>query len=115
MGNSVYIVNKGINKSIEFKGLRAQYIWFLGAGILGLMVVFAAMYISGVNTFVCLPVILASGTAMVMKVYALSRKYGEFGMMKAAACRRVPKKVVCRSRRVFIDQKKRNGNGKGNS
>ncbi|MEO7488719.1 MAG: DUF4133 domain-containing protein [Ferruginibacter sp.] len=26
MSNSVYQINKGINKSIEFKGLKAQYI-----------------------------------------------------------------------------------------
>ncbi len=25
MGNSIYHINKGINKSIEFRGLRAQY------------------------------------------------------------------------------------------
>ena len=30
MGNSVYQINKGINKAIEFKGLKAQYIWVPG-------------------------------------------------------------------------------------
>jgi hypothetical protein len=32
--NSVYKINKGINKPIEFKGLKAQYIGYLGIGIL---------------------------------------------------------------------------------
>ena len=32
MSNSVYKVNKGINKPIEFRGLKAQYIWWLGGG-----------------------------------------------------------------------------------
>lgn len=33
MSNSVYQINKGINKPIEFKGLKAQYIWYLGGGL----------------------------------------------------------------------------------
>ncbi|HMT97439.1 MAG TPA: DUF4133 domain-containing protein, partial [Ferruginibacter sp.] len=33
MSNSVYQINKGINRSIEFKGLKAQYIWYLGGGL----------------------------------------------------------------------------------
>ena len=102
MGNSVYVVNKGINKNVEFKGLRAQYIWYLGAGILALMVVFAGMYIAGVNTYVCLLVILTCGTGLVLKVYALSHKYGEHGMMKAAARRILPSVVRCRSRATFM-------------
>ena len=30
MANSVYVINKGINAPITFKGLKAQYIWWLG-------------------------------------------------------------------------------------
>ena len=44
MGNSVYSVNKGINKSIEFKGLKAQYIWYLGGGVVALLILFAILY-----------------------------------------------------------------------
>ena len=49
MANSIYKINKGINKPIEFKGLKAQYIWFLAGGILLLMFLFAVLYISGVK------------------------------------------------------------------
>ena len=45
MANSVYRINKGINRSIEFKGLKAQYIWYLGGGVVALLIVFAAMYL----------------------------------------------------------------------
>ena len=38
MANSVYQINKGINRSIEFKGLRAQYIWYLGGGVVALLI-----------------------------------------------------------------------------
>lgn len=51
MANSVYQINKGINQSIEFKGLKAQYIWYLGGGVVALLIVFAVMYIIGFPTY----------------------------------------------------------------
>jgi hypothetical protein len=52
MSNSVYQINKGINKSIEFRGLKAKHIWYLGEGVLALLILFAILYISGINTFI---------------------------------------------------------------
>lgn len=101
MSNSVYQINKGINKSIEFKGFKAQYIWYLGGGLLVLLVLFAILYICSVNTFVCLGLILALGAGLFTYVYKLSQVYGEYGMMKKIAARGVPKLVTCRSRKIF--------------
>lgn len=107
MANSVYQINKGINKSIEFKGLKAQYIWYFGGGVMGLLILFALMYMMGVNTFVAVIVIALAGGAMVMKVYGLSNKYGEHGLTKAMARRSVPKVVKLRSRKIFTSLKKK--------
>ena len=103
MENSVYIINKGINRSIEFKGLKSQYIWYLGAGVMGLLIVFAILYLIGINTYVTMFIVLALGAVMVMKIYAMSNKYGEFGLMKELAKRGIPKLVRCNSRKVFRD------------
>lgn len=101
MANSVYQINKGINKSIEFKGLKAQYIWYLGGGVISLLILFSAMYIIGINSFICIGIILLAGTGLVYKVYGMSNKYGEHGMMKALAKRSVPRTIKCNSRKVF--------------
>lgn len=101
MANSVYQVNKGINKSIEFKGLRAQYIWYLAIGILIMLILFGAMYAIGIPAFICVGLALIGGTVLVMKVYAMSAKYGEHGLTKELAKRSIPKVVRCNSRRVF--------------
>ena len=105
MATSVYNINKGINKPIEFKGLKAQYIWYLGGGILALLIIFAVLYICGVHTFICLGIILVAGTALFMHIYKMSDKYGEHGMMKAVAKRSIPKVVKSYSRKVFINLK----------
>ena len=93
MSNSVYQINKGINKSIEFKGLKAQYIWYLGGGLVGLLIIFTVMYIIGVNIFLCLALIVSAGTVLFMYVYKMSRTYGEHGLMKKIARKAVPKVI----------------------
>lgn len=102
MANSVYHINKGINKSIEFKGLKAQYIWYLGGGVVVLLVLFSLMFIAGVNSYLSVVIILIAGIVLVMKVYALSNKYGEHGMMKAIARKQLPKVIKSRSRKAFM-------------
>lgn len=107
MANSVYQINKGINASIEFKGLKAQYIWYLGGGIVGLLILFAVMYLIGLPSYLCVGIILLAGTLLVIKIYGMSHKYGEHGLMKALAAKQVPKVIKSRSRKLFINPKQK--------
>lgn len=102
MANSVYKINKGINNPIEFKGLKAQYIWWLGGGILVLMIAFAVLYIIGVNSYLCVGLVLTGGAILFMQVYKVSNKYGEFGLMKKIAKGSVPEAVKSYSRKIFM-------------
>jgi hypothetical protein len=103
--NSIYKINKGINKPIEFKGLKAQYIGYLGVGVLLLLILFAVLYIAGVNMFVCLAVILVSGTLLFIGIYHLSDTYGQHGLIKKLATRSIPEFLSARSRRLFYQLK----------
>lgn len=100
--NSVYQINKGINQSIEFKGLKAQYIWYLGGGVVSLMILFAILYIIGVPSLICVGIIGTAGGFLVFKIYRMSNQYGEYGMMKAFAKKQIPKFINVKSREVFI-------------
>ena len=102
MANSVYTINKGINKSIEFKGLKAQYIWHFGGGVVGLLILYAVLYFIGLNTFVSLGIILSLGTLLVIRIYKLSNTYGEYGLMKKMARRSVPHAVKSYNRKAFM-------------
>ena len=109
MSNSVYHINKGINKSIEFKGLKAQYIWYLGGGLVVLLILFAVIYIIGISIFICLPLIVSLATGLFMYVYKLSRTYGEFGLMKKIAKKAIPNVVknssIMRIKKQLINEK----------
>lgn len=98
---AIYQINKGINRPIEFKGLKAQYIGYLGGGLVSLLVLFAVLYIAGIPVLLCVLVIAALGSALFMQVYRLSHRYGEFGLMKRAARRYLPGYLKFRSRKLF--------------
>jgi hypothetical protein len=112
MSTSIYIINKGINKPIEFKGFKAQYIWYLGGGFLILLILFAVLYICGIHPFICLAIILICGTALFVYVGRLSNKYGEYGLMKKMAKKGVPKVVKSSSRKIFQSEHLLKLNGK---
>jgi hypothetical protein len=106
MANSTYQINKGINKSIVFKGLRAQYIWYMGGGMFLLLIFYAVMYMAKVNTFISLGITICLGAVMIMGIYHMSSEYGEHGLTKALARRSIPKVVKSKSRKVFTASKK---------
>ncbi|HVM87900.1 MAG TPA: DUF4133 domain-containing protein [Puia sp.] len=102
MPTSIYKINRNINKSIEFRGLKAQYIWWLGGGVIGLMILFAIMYITGINAYVCVSIILIAGGFLFTSIYSLSNKYGEHGMKKKIAKRSIPKTIRIYNRKIFF-------------
>ncbi len=105
--SSIYQINKGINKAIEFHGLKAQYIGYLAGGMVALLIAYAILYITGVNTFVCLFLTGGAGTALAMTVFRLSHKYGQYGLLKKNAKRAMPDYLKFRSRKLFINLNKR--------
>ena len=49
-----YSINKGIGRSVEYKGLKAQYLFIFAGGLLALFVVFVIMYIAGLSQWICI-------------------------------------------------------------
>jgi len=99
--SSIYVINKGINKSIEFRGLRAQYIGYLAAGLVALLICFVALYVGGINAWLCLFLVFGSGAAFVTYIFRLSHRYGAYGLMKKRAGRQLPACLKFRSRKLF--------------
>src|ERR1700753_4307008 len=96
-----YAINKGINRPIEFRGLKAQYIYYLAIGLAILLIDFAIMYICKLPVYLCIAVVATAGSGLFFGVYRYSHKYGEHGLMKAVSFRQVPGAVKCRTRKVF--------------
>lgn len=102
---ALYQINKGINKPIEFKGLKAQYIGYLAAGLVLLLIVFAVMYIIGVPVIACIIIIGLLGSTLFYQVFRLSHKFGEHGLMKKGAKRYLPDHIKFSTRKIFLQLK----------
>ena len=91
-----YLVNRGIGRSAEFQGLKSQYLFIFAGGLLCLFVVFAVMYMAGVNQWICIMFGVSAAAILVYSTFHLGRKYGEHGLMKAQARRNHPRYVINR-------------------
>lgn len=93
-----YSINKGIGRSVEYKGLKAQYLFIFAGGLLSLFVVFVIMYVAGVGQWVCVGFGIVSGSVLVWYTFHLNAKYGEHGLMKRAAAKYHPRYIINRRR-----------------
>ncbi len=84
-------INKGIGRTVEFKGLKAQYLFIFAGGLLGLFITIVILYMIGINQYVCLMLGLISAGVVIWKTFTLNNKYGEHGLMKVSARKHHPK------------------------
>ena len=105
---SEYPVNRGIGKPVEFKGLKAQYLFIFCGGLLALFVLFIILYMVGIDQWICIGFGVASSSVLVWQTFALNARYGEHGLMKLGATRSHPRYLINRRRitRLFKRQRK---------
>jgi len=103
-----YSINKGIGGSVEFKGLKAQYLFIFVGGLLATFVLFVVMYMIGISQWFCIGFGVIAASVLVWQTFALNAKYGEHGMMKLAALKNHPKYIINRRKlsRLFTIKKK---------
>ena len=102
-----YPINKGIGRSVEFKGLKAQYLFIFVGGLLALFVLFVILYMIGIDQWICIGFGVVSASVLVWQTFALNARYGEHGLMKLGATKSHPRYLLNR-RRISRMIKKRN-------
>ena len=105
-----YPVNKGIGRSVEFKGLKAQYLFIFCGGLLALFVLFVILYMIGIDQWFCIGFGVVSASVLVWQTFALNSRYGEHGLMKLCAARSHPRYILNRRKisRLFNRKKQKN-------
>ena len=102
-----YPINKGIGRPVEFKGLKAQYLFIFCGGLLALFVLFVILYMVGIDQWVCIGFGVASSSVLVWQTFALNARYGEHGLMKLGATRSHPRYLINRRRITRLFKRKR--------
>ena len=93
-----YPINKGIGRSVEFQGLKSQYLCIFAGGLLALFVLFVILYMAGVNQWICIGFGGTAAAILVWQTFSLNRKYGEHGLMKRSALHSHPRYLINRRR-----------------
>ena len=93
-----YSINKGIGRSVEFQGLKSQYLFIFAGGLLALFVLFVILYMAGVNQWICIGFGGTAASVLVWQTFSLNRKYGEYGLMKRSALHSHPRYLINRRR-----------------
>lgn len=89
-------INKGIGRSVEFKGLKAQYLFIFAGGLLTIFITVIIMYLVGVSQLVCLTLGVVGAAVLIWKTFSLNKKYGEYGLMKISARKNHPRYLINR-------------------
>lgn len=97
-----YPINKGIGRSVEFQGLKSQYLFIFAGGLLALFVLFVILYMAGVNQWICIGFGGTSASVLVWQTFSLNKKYGEHGLMKRSALHSHPRYLINRRRIPYL-------------
>lgn len=93
-----YPINKGIGRSVEYRGLKAQYLFIFAVGLLSMFILFVVMYVAGVPQWFCIGFTTVAAPSLVWLTFRLNAKYGQYGLMKLGAARFHPRYIINRKR-----------------
>ena len=89
-------INKGVGRTVEFKGLKAHYLFLFAGGLLGIFILVVVLYLCGISQIICLGIGVVGATVVVWQTFAMNRKYGQYGLMKKGAVRMHPRYLLNR-------------------
>ncbi|UII20806.1 DUF4133 domain-containing protein [Fulvivirga ligni] len=89
-----------------FKGLESQYITYLALGVIFLLFLFALIYWAGIHMYICLIIIIVLGVTFISILYHVSKRYGQYGLIRRRRARQHPLILRCRSRFFLVKLRK---------
>ena len=97
---AAFEINKGVGRTAELKGLKAQYLFLFAGGLLAVFFLVVILYLCGISQIACLVIGVVGVSLVVWQTFTMNRKYGQYGLMKKGAVRMHPRYLVNR-RTVF--------------
>lgn len=101
---SLYEINKGVGKGVEFKGLKAQYLIYFAVILVGSFLLVILLTFLGLSQPISAVIGVAVAVTGVSMVFTFNKKYGEYGLMKLTAKKYRPDYLSNRRRaRTFLN------------
>ena len=106
MSKTVYPIHQAINRPVSFKGLQGQYIILAALGLVGDLFLFVILYCCKLPPWICITIAFLAGAILLSTCIRMSAHYGQYGLLKKRAARRIPPYLRCRSRKIFTNLNK---------
>jgi hypothetical protein len=103
------MINKGIGKSVEFQGLKSQYLFIFAGGLLAVFIIFVVMFMAGASQWACIGFGVIAASVLVWLTFSMNARYGEHGLMKLFARRQHPRYLINRKAPVRLFRSARKG------
>lgn len=68
-------MNKGVGRSVEFRGLTSQYLFLFAAGMLASLLLTMVLYMAGADRTLCILVALVCMSLVVWGTFHMNRCY----------------------------------------
>jgi hypothetical protein len=107
MTKTVYTIHQAINRPVTFRGLKGQYIIFAAVGLIGDLFLFILLYCCRIPALICVGTAVMAGAITLYSCTQLSARYGQHGLLKKRASRRIPPYLRCHSRKIFTNLNKK--------
>lgn len=75
---AAFEINKGVGRTVEFKGLKAQYLFLFAGGLLAVFILVVILYLCGVSQITCLVIGVMGASLVVWQTFTMNRKYGQY-------------------------------------
>jgi urea transporter len=100
-------IHQGVDQEMEFKGLKAPFLYYMLGLMLGVIFLFLILQGLGIPPMVAGFISVGLLTWLGSKIYSMNRELGRDGMMKRMAYRQVPLGIRIRDREPFLGLKKK--------
>ena len=71
---AAFEINKGVGRTVEFKGLKAQYLFLFAGGLLAVFILVVILYLCGVSQITCLVIGVVGASFVVWQTFTMNRK-----------------------------------------
>jgi len=70
---AAFEINKGVGRTVEFKGLKAQYLFLFAGGLLAVFILVVILYLCGVSQITCLVIGVVGASLVVWQTFTMNR------------------------------------------
>jgi hypothetical protein len=92
--SKMYNINKGINKTAEFKGVKGTFIPILLGNFMFNFIFLAILQFCNINGYITIAIILSLFFGTFGFLFWFVRRFGEYGFWKYWAFKKQPKQIV---------------------